>query len=407
LSDEERVALYRVTGTVSMWGTDRQGRVAMRKQFKKMQRQREVQEDRAVIAGTGLRQSQARGGSVEPFYHKPPPMLEAPLPSLEDVPGNLNKPKACYCCGERYSVVHHFYASMCPPCAELNFRKRVQSYDLSGRTAVVTGARVKIGFHIALKLLRAGCTVWVLTRFPHDARLRYEKELDYAQWGGRVEFYGIDLRHTLSVEKFCATLMRSVPSLDFLIHNSCQTVRRPPAFYEHLLEAERLQYGQNVVGELTQIPLLKGDLVDGNKNLIFPVGSFDVDGQQKDLREVNSWKLTLDQVSTVELAEVFLVNSIAPFVMNSRLKPLFSKRGDAHIVNVSAMEGQFYKTFKTPFHPHTNMAKAALNMMTRTSAQDYAQSGVWMNSVDTGWGEPFFCCESFFYSSLIVCRSPQ
>ena len=31
------------------------------------------------------------------------------------------------------------------------------------------------------------------------------------------------------------------------------------------------------------------------------------------------------------------------------------------------------------------MAKAALNMLTRTSAADYARDGIHMNSVDTGW----------------------
>jgi NAD(P)-dependent dehydrogenase (short-subunit alcohol dehydrogenase family) len=58
---------------------------------------------------------------------------------------------------------------------------------------------------------------------------------------------------------------------------------------------------------------------------------------------------------------------------------------DKHIVNVSAVEGQFYRKFKTTRHPHTNMAKAALNMMTRTAAADYWNDGIHMNSVDTGW----------------------
>jgi NAD(P)-dependent dehydrogenase (short-subunit alcohol dehydrogenase family) len=81
------------------------------------------------------------------------------------------------------------------------------------------------------------------------------------------------------------------------------------------------------------------------------------------------------------------VNAVAPFVLNARLKPLMLKHPtrDKHIVNVSAMEGQFYREFKTDKHPHTNMAKAALNMMTRTSAADYVRDGIHMNSVDTGW----------------------
>ena len=92
-------------------------------------------------------------------------------------------------------------------------------------------------------------------------------------------------------------------------------------------------------------------------------------------------------MSSVELLEVQLVNAVAPFILNARLKPLMLRtpERDKHIVNVSAVEGQFYRNFKTTRHPHTNMAKAALNMMTRTAATDYHDDGIHMNSVDTGW----------------------
>jgi len=123
------------------------------------------------------------------------------------------------------------------------------------------------------------------------------------------------------------------------------------------------------------------------ENSLFPAGQLDQDLQQIDLRGRNSWRLQLDEVSSVELLEVHLVNAVAPFILNARLKPLMLRtpERDKHIVNVSAMEGQFYRSFKTTRHPHTNMAKAALNMMTRTSAKDYMLSGIHMNSVDTGW----------------------
>ncbi len=95
----------------------------------------------------------------------------------------------------------------------------------------------------------------------------------------------------------------------------------------------------------------------------------------------------MDEVSSVELLEVQLINAVAPFILNARLKPLMMRtpERDKHIVNVSAVEGQFYRKFKTTRHPHTNMAKAALNMMTRTAAADYQNDGIHMNSVDTGW----------------------
>ena len=120
---------------------------------------------------------------------------------------------------------------------------------------------------------------------------------------------------------------------------------------------------------------------------LFPQGRLDQDLQQIDLRETNSWRLLMAEVPSVELLEVHLVNAIAPFILNARLKPLMlrSPERDKHIVNVSAVEGQFYRKFKTTRHPHTNMAKAALNMMTRTSATDYQHDGIHMNAVDTGW----------------------
>jgi NAD(P)-dependent dehydrogenase (short-subunit alcohol dehydrogenase family) len=120
---------------------------------------------------------------------------------------------------------------------------------------------------------------------------------------------------------------------------------------------------------------------------LFPEGRLDADLQQVDLRDRNSWRLLLAEVPTVELLETQLVNAVAPFVLNARLKPLMLRtpERDKHVVNVSAVEGQFYRRFKTTRHPHTNMAKAALNMMTRTSAADYVADGIHMNAVDTGW----------------------
>ncbi|MGZ3573623.1 MAG: SDR family oxidoreductase, partial [Gemmatimonadaceae bacterium] len=171
--------------------------------------------------------------------------------------------------------------------------------------------------------------------------------------------------------------------------------RRLLGEYEGLRRSEILAAGDApalpaIVGaaraaELSQVPLLPDDLA-GQADL-FPEGRLDQDLQQVDLRERNSWRLLLDEVSTVELLETQLVNAVAPFVLNARLKPLMLRtpERDKHIVNVSAVEGQFYRKFKTTRHPHTNMAKAALNMMTRTAAADYHTDGIHMNAVDTGW----------------------
>ena len=250
-----------------------------------------------------------------------------------------------------------------------------------------------------MKLLRCGAHLIVTTRFPRDAAQRYAREPDFADWGHRLEIVGLDLRHTPSVEGFCQQLLATHSRLDFIVSNACQTVRRPPEFYAHMMEGETVamrempEHARKLVelpgltrsAELSQVPLLAEDVLD--QKHLFPQGSLDQDLQQIDLRDRNSWRLLLHEVSAIELLEVHLINAVAPFILNARLKALMLRtpERDKHIVNVSAVEGQFYRRFKTTRHPHTNMAKAALNMMTRTAATDYHNDGIHMNAVDTGW----------------------
>ena len=397
---------------------------------------RDVREtDRAILARAGIRQKRLEpvfatpyrpsaladggGGSFESNRSSAAPLIGDPSEDTAELPP-LNVARSCYVCKARCTRMHSFYDQMCGECGDFNYAKRSQTADLRGRVALITGARVKIGYQAAIMLLRAGARVIVTTRFPRDAAERYARENDFADWSDRLQIYGLDLRHSPSVEAFAAALGRSEPRLDFMLHNACQTVRRPSGFYRHLMEGElaplhelprgtsRLLEGYEALrseasrtltdGEraspalgihaapaLSQVALAVEDL-DASPAL-FPVGALDADLQQIDRRSINSWRLPLDQVGTVELLEVQLVNAIAPFLLNARLKALMTKErtDDKHIVNVSAMEGQFYRRFKTDKHPHTNMAKAALNMMTRTSAPDYARDGIFMNSVDTGW----------------------
>ena len=154
-----------------------------------------------------------------------------------------------------------------------------------------------------------------------------------------------------------------------------------------LVAATGLAQGERILhsAALSQRRYLDEDYRDGEA--LFPENRYDEDRQQVDLREVNSWRLRMHEVETPELLEVQLVNAIAPYILNARLKPLMVRtpERDKHVVNVSAIEGQFYRTTKTDKHPHTNMAKAALNMMTRTSAPDFVKDGIHMNAVDTGW----------------------
>jgi NAD(P)-dependent dehydrogenase (short-subunit alcohol dehydrogenase family)/predicted RNA-binding Zn-ribbon protein involved in translation (DUF1610 family) len=340
----------------------------------------------------------------------------------------LHATRRCYVCKREYRRVHRFYDQLCPTCGDENVLRREATADLRGRVALVTGARVKIGFHAALLLLRAGCTVVACTRFPRDAAARYAREPDFETWSGRLLVHGVDLRHTPSVEHLCHWLDGTLPRLDFQIHNACQTVRRPPGFYGHLIddehrpvsalppgvqvllrsdEALRAEHaGRRSAAGLTSSALLSqassaADLLltgaGAEAPEIFPKGALDQDLQQVDLRAHNSWRLPLHEVPTLELLEVLLVNATAPFVMTARLKPLMLRSatpppGTAtsadparHVVLVSAMEGQFYRALKTDRHPHTNMAKAALNMLVRTSAPDLLKDGIFLNAVDTGW----------------------
>ena len=396
LDNQTRNRLMMAAGRIanlSPWQKRQMARAAQRKR-----RDEKRAADESALARTGIRQKRADQVFKTPEPAETPLQLLANDEVSECLP--LQDPRTCYVCKTAFDRLHDFYDAMCPECAQLNWRKRHQSADLSGRVALVTGSRVKIGYHAAIMLLRAGAHVVVTTRFPRDAALRYSREADFERWRDRLEIHGLDLRHTPSVERFAQQLLGTLPRLDFIINNACQTVRRPPGFYGHLMEAERLPASQlpamarpllqAAVGithsaELSQVPLLSSD--NDHSAAIFPSGHLDQDLQQVDLRKINSWRLPLADVSAIELLEVQLVNAVAPFILNARLKPLMCRvtTRDKHIVNVSAMEGQFYRSFKTDKHPHTNMAKAALNMLTRTSASDYIKDGIHMNSVDTGW----------------------
>ena len=380
LPAEERERLQRAVAGV--FNPDPVARRQRLKENERAKKAEQVKREEEALHSTGIRTLRRKAVFTTPNV----------FPPLHDSNASEDKEKTtkrhCYVCKQNYTAIHHFYDQLCPPCAELNFRKRTETADLRGRVALLTGGRVKIGYQAGLKLLRAGAQLIVTTRFPRDSASRYAREPDFGAWQNRLEIFGLDLRHTPSVEAFCRQLLSSRDRLDFIVNNACQTVRRPPEFYRHMMEGE-----EAASAKLSQVRLLPEELLlpkgeaAADLSGLFPVGKLDQDLQQVDLRGRNSWRLLLSEVSTVEMLEVQLVNAVAPFIINARLKPLMLRtpEQDKHIVNVSAVEGQFYRNFKTTRHPHTNMAKAALNMMTRTSATDYRNDGIHMNSVDTGW----------------------
>jgi NAD(P)-dependent dehydrogenase (short-subunit alcohol dehydrogenase family) len=427
LTQAQRRELLTLAGLVAK--PERHDLVKMAKAFRRAEREAAKEHDRKVVEQTGLR-VQRRSAVYAPLWLEPPRPEDLGKPDELDGRPELNQERACYVCKKPFAKVHRYYDSMCDACGDFNYWKREQTADLGGRYALVTGARVKIGFQASLKLLRAGAYVVVTTRFPVDAADRYSQEPDFRVFRERLQIHGLDLRHTPSVELFTRFLVERLPRLDYILNNACQTVRRPAGFFQHLLarEAESiaafpeslrgplashaelrhalegsLTYDAGGAGALATSPArghgegllhsaalsqrryLDEDFRDGEA--LFPADRYDEDRQQIDLREINSWRLRMHEVETPELLEVQLVNAIAPYILNARLKPLMMRAPGhhKHIVNVSAMEGQFYRATKTDKHPHTNMAKAALNMMTRTSAPDFVKDGIHMNAVDTGW----------------------
>jgi NAD(P)-dependent dehydrogenase (short-subunit alcohol dehydrogenase family) len=418
-----RQALLIAAGRVSRPDSYQEKRLV--KALRRAGRRRGEAEDRAARAVTGIRLAREA-----PIFVPPPALPDA---DGQAPPRELKKPRSCYVCKAEFTRLHHFYDALCRDCADLNYAKRFQTASLAGRVGLVTGARVKIGYQAALKMLRAGCQVIATTRFPHDAALRYSREPDFGEWKHRLHVHGLDLRHSPSVEIFARYVEGRFDRLDVLVNNACQTVRRPPGFYAHLLENESrpasdfpeeiralLESHGKLASALDGGPSLpKGPVVDGTglmawhggrggigitsssdlsqvryayddatrRSDLFPDGRVDADLQQLDLRLQNSWRLALAEVPTPEMLEVQLVNAVAPFILCARLKALMLRAPsrDKHVVNVSAMEGIFSRGPKTDKHPHTNMAKAALNMMTLTAARDYVNDGIHMNAVDTGW----------------------
>ena len=227
---------------------------------------------------------------------------------------------------------------------------------------------------------------------------------------------------TCATRPRCIALAEDVAaagSLDILINNATQTVRRSPGAYQPLVDAElaplptgRLpelvtfghtndQHPQALERSVTAHPILaaaaaRADelteqaMTAGSSSLerLAAGTAIDAGGLIPDIHHTNSWTQHVDEVDPLEMLEVQLANTTAPFLLVSKLRPSLaaSSARRTYIVNVSAMEGVFGRGYKGPGHPHTNMAKAAVNMLTRTSAREMFETDrILMTSVDTGW----------------------
>jgi NAD(P)-dependent dehydrogenase (short-subunit alcohol dehydrogenase family) len=405
---------------------------AVAKLFKTVKRRRKVERreavlaaDRAVTAATAT----AAPGRVDDETQGLPLMSN----TRGALAGTLIQSRACYVCKERYRDVDAFYHQLCPACAALNHERRDARADLTGRRALLTGGRAKIGMHIALRLLRDGAHTTITTRFPNDAVRRFTAMPDSGDWLDRLHVVGLDLRDPAQVIALADSVAAAGP-LDILINNAAQTVRRSPQAYALLAEAEAAPLpagarpeittfgrsgeerravtaglsaattgnGSDAAGQSATVPgvasghwtptpealtALALTARSASPERIASSQAIDAGGLVPDPDPINSWSQRVDEVDAVELLEVQLCNMAAPFVLVSRLRPALAAAPARrkYVVNVSAMEGQFSRGYKGPGHPHTNMAKAALNMLTRTSAQEMLDDGILMTSVDTGW----------------------
>lgn len=359
----------------------------------------------------------------------------AGIPLVSTAPGafagELITARGCYICKQDFTLVDAFYHWLCPSCAATSHAKREQRTDLTGKRALLTGGRAKIGMYIALRLLRDGADLTITTRFPRDAVRRFAALEDSDDWLHRLKVVGIDLRDPTQVLALADDVAAGGP-LDIIVNNACQTVRRSPGAYAQLVEMESAPLPSDrvlpemvtfdrvseahpaaIAGALADVAVAHHEgesaehaqamhnaasltalaLKAGNASLEAHLAGTAVDagGLLPDLQTTNSWTQVVDEVDPLELLEVQFCNSIAPFLLISRLRPAMReavRRGArrAYVVNVSAMEGQFSRRYKGPGHPHTNMAKAALNMLTRTSAGEMFETDrILMTAVDTGW----------------------
>ncbi|MFD0078641.1 SDR family NAD(P)-dependent oxidoreductase [Streptomyces sp. NPDC127166] len=384
-------------------------------------KQRRRQERRASKTANDKAVTEATAtGSAQRIDDETEGLLPTSVTEEGRIAGILQRPRSCYVCKTRFVEVDYFYHQLCQKCAAENRAKREARADLTGKRALLTGGRAKIGMYIALRLLRDGAHTTITTRFPKDAIRRFKAMEDSADWMHRLEVVGIDLRDPAQAVALADQMTEAGP-LDILINNATQTVRRLPSAYAALVEGETAPlpagelpahhvigaFNSGAVGELvgsSELPVGVRDLeaqqvadlalVAGNASIARHLDgtAIDAGGLVPDVVDSNTWVQSIEQISPVELLETQLCNYTAPFILISKLRPVMAEAakkaasGRAYVVNVSAMEGVFSRGYKGAGHPNTNAAKAAMNMVTRTSGQEmFETDGILMTSVDTGW----------------------
>lgn len=269
------------------------------------------------------------------------------------------------------------YYGICPECAVVNAQMRCVYCDLTGKTALVTGGRIKIGYAVCLRLLRQGASVIAVTRYPKSALEAYMQESDYEIFRDRLTVIGFDLMRVDRLHELIGAIEElSGGRLDILVNNAAQTVKKSNDYYTQLTAHEAAL-------QLECHNLLPISLPDSTFSIMPSV-------QRADYGETpnnNSWVRKPEEVSPQELLEVQLINVTAPFMLTTGLRRTlaYDREINTFVINVSSVEGRFNTKQKLARHVHTNMAKASLNMMTHSIASDFARDRIYVYSCDPGW----------------------
>ncbi|GAB1224312.1 hypothetical protein ENUP19_0188G0023 [Entamoeba nuttalli] len=269
----------------------------------------------------------------------------------------------CYGCHRICTSMHPVYVYSCRSCGELFQKNRNLTRDLSNTVSLVIGCRTKLGHQVTLKLLRAGSTVIGTTRYPEDTKILFSQYEDYEIFKDRLIIYnkGLDLDNNHLENDFKnlkSFIEQQYGHLNHFIFCAAQTIR--------VREKERNR--------------VKEEIKETNRY-----------GVAKFVKEtnVNSWKMTIEDLNQKEMEEVIRINSIAPTLLTKALIPLLKKSTiRPYIIFVHAREGIFHCQ-KTKYHIHTNMAKASLAMLTLClcSSNLKTENGIpfSVHGCDPGW----------------------
>lgn len=344
--------------------------------------------------------------------------------------------KKCYLCHLLITNPHPQYPALCKPCGSFNLASSnislPEALNLDGKTALVTGGRINLGFYTALRLLRCGARVIVSSRYPRDAAVRYLAESDSEKWVKRLRVLGADFRAANDVFHLISGIKQvlrhwsvdSTQRLDILINNAAQTwtdsvkEERRAIEWENQLRLEdnnsgslllETNYNARIRGGVQSLNLLAFDTEQKRLNEM-STEEAGIIGRTENITSIptmmeeskTSWVQSLHEIPYEDVISAHSVNTFVPLILIRELLPLMGTSRPhpvandrltkplAHIINVSAREGVFESAptnrHKNGYHVHTNLTKAALNMLTETeAAAAWRDRKVAMNSVDPGY----------------------